>query len=392
MAAFIKHPETGAQDANVPEATKDDVNQAVAAAQRAFPEWSASDLTKGGSYIKKLAALIKEHNDELSLLEAESMGRLLPEFFEASPHLQASITMPKPGHLIQGQAILNTPGYVTMTLCQPFRVVAAIIPWNASLLFFASNQVKPKKPLGATKFAELIDKAGFPPGVYNVISSHGNPAGATLAWNSNLKKVILEFGSKSPVIVFNNADLDHTVKDTMYSIQWNCGQVCMANFRVYIKDIISQKFIEACKKAIAAAKANDLTHKGYETVLSCIDEGKRPGTLTLGGKRSFESIGGFFIEPTIFIIKTEEEAIPVYTKNIDRFMRVAEELNSGYLGITCTSPSTARDLLFGGYKSSGQGRAGYLHSIDNSLEVKSVITKVEGAVPDYKIHNSPREE
>ncbi|KAM0547469.1 hypothetical protein ACHAPJ_010342 [Fusarium lateritium] len=455
------NPATGAQVANVPEATKDDANQAVAAAQRAFPEWSALDPAKRGSYLKKLASLIREHNSELALLEAKSMGRPLPEFFEGYAAASSYDHYAEAWGQIQGQASLNTPGYITMTLRQPFGVVAAIIPWNASLLFFASKTApalitgntvvlksSEKAPLGAAKFAELIHKAGFPPGVFNVISGHGNPSGATLASHmdvralsftgssrtgraiqeaaakSNLKKIILELGGKSPVIVFEDADLDQAVKDTMHSVYWNSGQVCMATSRVYVQDTISQKFIEACKKELAAAKVGDPTHKGvdqgpqadktqYETVMSYIDEGKKSGTLALGGKGNLESTGGFFIEPTIFldtnenakimkeevfgpvvninIIKTEEEAVQkandteyglyasVYTKNVDRAMRVTKALNSGYVGINCTSPSTARDLPFGGYKSSGQGREGWLYSMDNFLEVKSVMMKVEGS-------------
>ncbi|KAF4953662.1 hypothetical protein FSARC_12347 [Fusarium sarcochroum] len=455
------NPATGAEVANVPEATKDDANQAVAAAQRAFPEWSALDPAKRGSYLKKLASLIREHNNELASLKATSMGRPLPEFFEGYAAASSYDHYAEAWGQIQGQASLNTPGYVTMTLRQPFGVVAAIIPWNASLFFFASKSApaliagntvvlksSEKAPLGAAKFAELIHKAGFPPGVFNVISGHGNPSGAALASHmdvralsftgssrtgraiqeaaakSNLKKVILELGGKSPVIVFEDADLNQAVKDTMHSVYWNSGQVCMATSRVYVQDTISQKFIEACKKSLAAKKLGDPTHKGvdqgpqvdktqYETVMSYIDEGKKSGTLALGGKGSFESSGGFFIEPTIFletaenakimkeevfgpvvninVIKTEEEAIrkandteyglyaAVYTKNVDRAMRVTKALNSGYVGINCTSPSTARDLPFGGYNSSGQGREGWLYSMDNFLEVKSVMMKVEGS-------------
>ncbi|KAM0432501.1 hypothetical protein ACHAQK_009727 [Fusarium lateritium] len=453
------NPATGEQVANVPEATLDDVNRAVAAAQRAFPAWSALDPAKRGSYMKKLAVLIKEHNDELALLEAKSMGRPLPEFFEGHVSSGSYAHFAEAWPHIQGQASINTPGYVTMTLRQPFGVVAAIIPWNASLLFFASKSVpalitgntvvvksSEKAPLGAAKFAELIHKAGFPPGVFNVISGHGSPSGAALASHmdvraisftgssrtgraiqeaaakSNLKKVILELGGKSPVIVFEDADIDQAVRDTMYSIQWNSGQACMANSRVYVQESISEKFVEGCKKALATVKAGNPTEKGvnhgpqadktqYETVMSYIGEGKKSGTLALGGEGNFDKTGGFFVEPTIFlntaedakimkeeifgpvvninIIKTEEEAIAkandteyglyaaVYTKNIDRAMRVTKQLDSGYVGINCTSPTTARDLPFGGYKSSGQGREGWLYSMENFLEVKSVIMKVE---------------
>ena len=329
--------------------------------------------------MKKLAALIREHADELALLEAKSMGRPLSEFLEGFITAGTFEHFAEAWPHIQGQASLNTPGYVTMTLRQPFGVVAAIIPWNAALLFFASKSApalitgntvvvksSEKAPLGAAKFAELIHKAGFPPGVFNVISGHGNPSGATLASHmdvraisftgsgptgrgiqeaaakSNLKKVILELGGKSPVIIFEDADLEQAAKDTMNSIQWNSGQVCMANSRVYVQDSVADKFIQACKTALAAAKVGNPTEEGvrqgpqadkvqYEKVLSYINEGKKSGTLELGGNGNLDKMGGYFIEPTIFlntpedakvmkeeifgpvvninVIKTEEEAV-----------------------------------------------------------------------------------
>ncbi|KAF5019530.1 hypothetical protein F66182_8472 [Fusarium sp. NRRL 66182] len=453
------NPATGAKVAQVPEATKDDVDRAVASAQRAFPEWSALAPAKRGGYLKKLAALIKEHNDELALLEARSMGRPLPHFFDGYAASSNFEHYAEAWGQIQGQSSLNTPGYVNMTFRQPFGVVAAIIPWNAPLIFFSSKTApalitgntvvlksSEKAPLGAAKFAELIHKAGFPPGVFNVVSGHGNPSGAALASHmdvrvlsftgsgrtgraiqeaaakSNLKKVILELGGKSPAIIFEDADLDQAVKDTMHSIQINSGQVCMANSRVYVQDTIADRYIEAAKKALAAVKAGDPTKDGvnhgpqadktqYDTVLRYIEEGKKTSTLALGGKGSFDSTGGCFVEPTIFldtpedakimkeeifgsvvninVIKTEEEAIQkandtefglyaaVYTKNLDRAMRVAKAIDSGYVGINCTSPAVAEDMPFGGYKTSGQGREGWKHSIDNFLEVKTVMIKVD---------------
>ncbi|KAM5353447.1 hypothetical protein ACJ41O_000097 [Fusarium nematophilum] len=454
----IYNPATGAHLANVPEATEQDVNAAVAAANRAFPAWSALDPAKRGACLKKLAALIREHNKELALLEAQSVGRPVGEYIDGFAAISSFEHYAEAWANIQGQSSLNTPGFVTLTLRQPFGVVAAIIPWNVPLLFFA-NKAAPalitgntvvlksseKAPLATAKVAELINKAGFPPGVFNVISGHGKPAGATLASHmdvralsftgsgrtgraiqemaakSNLKKVILELGGKSPVIVFEDADLEQAVQDTVHSIQWNSGQVCMANSRVYVQESIAPKFIEAFKKEFAAVKAGDPTKDGinhgpqadkvqYNSVLSYIDEGKKSGTLALGGEGNLEKTGGFFIEPTVFldtpenarimkeeifgpvvninVVKTEEEAIQkandtdfglyasVYTKDVDRALRVSKELNSGYVGVNCTSPQTARDLPFGGYKASGQGREGWLHSMDNFLETKSVMMKV----------------
>ncbi|RSL70398.1 hypothetical protein CEP53_001878 [Fusarium sp. AF-6] len=452
------NPATGTQIAEVPEATEQDVNTAVAAANRAFPAWSALDPSKRGACLKKLAALIREHNYELALLEAQSMGRPVDDYFEGFAAAGNFDHYAEAWSQIQGTASLNTPGYVTMTLRQPYGVVAAIIPWNVPVLFFSSKtapalitgntvvlKTSEKAPLAAAKVAELVHKAGFPPGVFNIIHGHGQPSGAALAAHmdvralsftgsgrtgrliqetaakTNLKKVILELGGKSPVIVFEDADLELAVKDTMRSVQFNSGQVCMANSRVYVQDTIADKFIAACKQNLAAVKAGDPTKRGtvhgpqadkiqYNNVLKFIEEGKKSGTLALGGNGNLDSTGGFFIEPTIFldtpenakimkeevfgpvvninVIKTEEEAIrkandteyglyaAVYTKDIDRAMRVSKELNSGYVGINCTSPSTAKDLPFGGYKASGQGREGWQHSIDNFLETKSIMMKV----------------
>jgi aldehyde dehydrogenase (NAD+) len=150
-------------------------------------------------------------------------------------------------------------------------------------------------------------------------------------------------------------------------------------------------------------------------VTSYIEEGKKTSTLALGGSGKLDSTNGYFIEPTVFLdtaedariqkeeifgpvanintFETEEEAIKkandtefglyasVYTKNIDRAVRVAKALESGYVGVNCTSPATARDLPFGGYKMSGQGREGWLHSMNNFLEEKSVIISIEEGGP-----------
>ncbi|KAK7432160.1 hypothetical protein QQZ08_001105 [Neonectria magnoliae] len=454
------NPATGEKVADVPEATENDANAAVEAAKTASPAWSALDPAKRGACLKKLAALIREHNNELALLEATSMGRPVSEYIDGMAAAGSFDHYAEAWPSNQGQASLNTPGFVTMTLRQPYGVVAAIIPWNAPLLFFASKTApalitgntvvlksSEKAPLAAAKVGELIIKAGFPPGVFNVISGHGMPSGAALAKHmdvrvitftgsgrtgrsiqevaarTNLKKVILELGGKSPVIVFDDADIEKAAEDTTHSIQWNSGQVCMANSRVYVQEGIASPFIEVFKRKFAAVRAGDPTRKDinhgpqadqtqYKHVLSFIEEGKKSGKLLLGGNGNLKKEGGFFIEPTIFLetpenshimkeevfgpvvnintIKTEEEAIQkandteyglyaaVYTKNIDRAWRVAKALNSGYVGVNCTSPQTARDLPFGGYKMSGQGREGWLYSMDNYLETKSVMMKIDG--------------
>lgn len=433
----------------------------MAAAKAAFPSWSETDPSVRASYMKKLAALLRQHSPELARLEAMSMGRPVDQYIDAFAAAGHYDHYAEAWCHIQGQASVNTPGYMTMTLRQPFGVVAAIIPWNVPVLFFASKTApalvagntvvlksSEKAPLASARVAELVREAGFPPGVFNVLCGHGVPAGAALsrhmdvraisftgsgrtgraiqeaAAKSNLKKVILELGGKSPALIFADADIEKAVQETAHSIQWNSGQVCMANSRVYVHKDVADKYIEAFKKRFAAVSAGDPLQKGidhgpqadevqYKSVMAYIEEGKQAGSLALGGKGNLESTNGFFVEPTVFLdtpeqarvmkeeifgpvvnintFETEAEAIKkandteyglyasVYTKDISRALRIAKALESGYVGVNCTSPATAKDLPFGGYKASGQGREGWLHSLDNFLETKSIMIKVDDA-------------
>jgi aldehyde dehydrogenase (NAD+) len=410
--------------------------------------------------LKNLSALIREHNSELALLEATSMGRPISEYIDGYAAVGSFAHYAEAWPSNQGQTGLNTPGYITMTFRQPYGVVAVIIPWNAPLLLFASKSApalitgntvvlksSEKAPLAVAKVGELIVKAGFPPGVFNILSGHGVPAGAALAKHmdvraltftgsgptgraiqemaarSNLKKVILELGGKSPAIIFDDADIKKAAEETARGVHWNSGQVCMANTRIYVQDSIAGSFVQALKQAFSSVRSGDpqskdVNHgpqadgKQYQSVLAYIQDGEREGSLALGGKGHLETTGGYFIEPTIFTgapegsrimteevfgpvvnvnkFQTEEEAIKkandteyglyaaVYTKNLDRAMRVAKALDSGYVGVNCTSPTTSRELPFGGYKASGQGREGWLYSMDNFLETKSVMMRIEG--------------
>ena len=294
------------------------------------------------------------------------------------------------------------------------------------------------------KLASLIQKAGFPPGVINVLSGHGNISGSTLAHhmdvrlitftgsgrtgrliqqaaaNSNLKNVIFELGGKSPAVVFADADLAKAAKEAAHSIQWNSGQVCMANSRIYVHVSIADRFISLFKEAFGSVTMGDPTEPHvnhgpqadqtqFNIVKRYIELGKRDGELILGGK-DVPGHKGYFVPPTIFtktpedsqIIKeevfgpivninvfdTESEVIQmvnsteyglyaaVYTQDIDRAMRFATSMEAGTVGINCTSPTGAFDLPFGGYKASGIGREGIHHSLENYLETKTVLLRV----------------
>ncbi|KAK0640552.1 aldehyde dehydrogenase domain-containing protein [Cercophora newfieldiana] len=455
----IYSPATRKLSALVPEASADDTNAAVAAAKAAFPAWSALDPTKRGACMKKLAGLIRQHNSELAQLEAISMGIPVSNFHYAHTCAFYFDNYAEAWPHIQGQSSVNTPGHVTMTLRQPYGVVALIIPWNAGVHFFGSKAApalitgntvvvksSEKAPLAVARIAELAIEAGFPPGVINILSGHGVPSGQILsrhmdvrclsftgsfrtgqliqeeAARTNLKKVILELGGKSPAIVFDDANLEKAVEQTQKSVQSNSGQVCMANTRIYVQRGVAERFVSAFTKRFAAVKDGDPlakeTNHGpqadevqYRNVMRYIEQGKASGKLAVGGVGKLESKNGFFIEPTVFLdtpetanimkeevfgpvvnintFDTEDEVIAkandtefglyaaVYTRNINRAMRVAKALESGYVGINCTSPLTGRDLPFGGYKGSGQGREGLLYSMDNFLETKSLIIQID---------------
>lgn len=449
-------PKTLEVIAKVHEASADDTNRAVAAAKAAQPQWAAFTAEARGSYFKRLASLIRNHDRDLATLEALSMGSPTSGYWQAAEAASLFDHYSEAGYNNQGTTSLNTPGYINMTLRQPFGVVAAIIPWNYPLLFFA-QKVAPaltagnavvlksseKAPLTSIKLAGLIKEAGFPPGVINVITGFGNVSGSVLshhmdvraltftgstrtgrliqeaASKSNLKVVLLELGGKSPAIVFDDADLELAVADTQFSIQTNSGQMCMANSRVYVQDTIAEKFHALFKaKFSSSAVLGDPMHPDtnhgpqadkiqHENVRRYIEIGKKEGTLVLGGEEPTES--GYFVKPTIFVntpeearimkeeifgpvvvinvFSTEEEVMAkandteyglyasVYTKNLDRAMRFAKGLEAGTVGVNCTSPTTAKDLPFGGYKGSGIGREGLLCSMDNFLETKSVLIK-----------------
>lgn len=454
----IYNPATTKLVAKVHEASEDDTNAAVAAAKAAFPSWSNLPVEKRSACLKKLASLIRENNAELAALEAASMGKPVGTYFDGMAGAGRWDYFAEAGYLVQGTTSVQTPGFINMTLRQPYGVVAAIIPWNVPMLFL-SNKLAPalivgntvvlksseKAPLTSCKFATLVEKAGFPPGVINVITGFGNVSGSVLshhmdvralsftgsgrtgrliqaaAAQTNLKAVMLELGGKSPAIVFEDADIQDAAKQTAHSAQSNSGQVCMANSRVYVQDTVADKFLEAFKKSFShitmgnpldpnvnhGPQADAIQQK---TVLRYLEMGKKSGDLVMGGFVP-PTQEGYYIQPTIFtntpedaaimkeevfgpvvninVFKTEDEVLAkandteyglysaVFTKNIDRALRFAKGLEAGYVGINCTSPTTGRDMPFGGYKSSGIGREGEpTYTLNNFLETKAVVIKI----------------
>jgi aldehyde dehydrogenase (NAD+) len=441
----------------VSEATVEDVDAAVAAAKKAQPAWAALSPLERGKPMACLAAMIAEASNELAILEAESMGRTVSSYFDANYAADWFRHFSEASYP-QGNSSLNTPGFVNVTVRQPVGVVGVIIPWNVPIVFFGQKlapalasgncvvlKSSEKAPLTSIKVATFIEKAGFPPGVINVISGHGPVSGAAIASHmdirvlsftgstrtgriiskaaadSNLKNVIMELGGKAPAIIFEDADIEHAVKGTEHSIMFLSGQTCMANSRIYVQKSIGEKFIASFQKLVESRKHGDPTETStthgpqadamqHKAVLKYIESGKITGKLAIGDQSS--TFGENFVNPVIFLdqpedsavvkeeifgpvvvintFETEEEAIAkandsefglyaaVYTKDLDRAMRVATKLESGTVGVNCTSPTGANDMPIGGYKGSGYGRESFVHAMDHYLETKAVLIQVAG--------------
>jgi aldehyde dehydrogenase (NAD(P)+) len=282
-------------------------------------------------------------------------------------------------------------------------------------------------PLSILYFANLIKEAGFPPGVVNIINGHGRVAGAAIASHMgidkvaftgstatgkeimkmaalNMKNITLETGGKSPLLVFDDADLEQAVKWSHIGIMSNMGQICTATSRILVQEGIMDKFIEMFREHVKTTSKvgnpfEDETFQGpqvtkaqYERVLSYIEAGKSEGaTLALGGE-AYKNVGdgkGFFISPTVFThvkddmkifreevfgpfvvissFKTEEEALSrannttyglgsaIFTKDIVKAHRVARKIEAGMVWINSSNDSDFR-VPFGGVKQSGIGR------------------------------------
>ncbi|KAJ5586950.1 uncharacterized protein N7459_002715 [Penicillium hispanicum] len=449
----VIYPYTKEVIAHVQEADVKDVDDAVAAASAAFPAWRDLGVDKRGAYLRKIADLLLEANDELARLETLSTGRPVSQYIDAVMSADMFRYFADGAWNIQGTASTNTPGILSMTVKEPYGVAGLIIPWNFPLMNFsakmapalaAGNTVvlksSEKAPLTSLYAASLFAKAGFPPGVVNVLSGFGTPTGAALAEHmsvrcisftgssltgqkihaaaakSNLKHVHSELGGKSPAIVFDDADLESAAAQTQFSIKLNMGQLCAATSRVYVQDTVADKFIELYRAMLPAVQMGDpldpKTSHGpqidaaqYARVKGYLDIGEKDGRLTTGG----DGGDGYFVKPTIFenvpqdsrlvqeevfgpvvvinTFSTEAEGIQkandsefglyasIFTKDLDRAVRVSQAVESGTVCVNCTSPTNTKDAAVGGYKMSGNGREGFLFSIDSFLQTKTILIK-----------------
>ncbi|KAL7777530.1 hypothetical protein CFE70_004195 [Pyrenophora teres f. teres 0-1] len=434
---------------DVPSAGEQDVDIAVDAAEKAFPAWKKMSAIQRRGIMNKFADLVEKHANDIAELTRISLGQ--PSAFGSF-----EIGLYNAGFIDKfgGESWPQEDGFLKIVRNEPLGVTAGIVPWNGPIGTIGLKAapalatgncfiLKPseKTPFSSLALGTLIKEAGFPPGVFQILSGDGS-TGALLASHmrirkvsftgsistgkkiqemaakSNLKRVTLELGGKSPAIVFDDANLDNAVTWTANAITANTGQVCFAASRVYVQEGIYDQFIEKYKAAMKekAKEIGDPDEKTttigplvdeaqFKRVQGFIERGQQgQGTLAIGGKRIGTS--GYYIEPTVFTdvdpaseihceeifgpvsvvksFKTEEEIVKlanntnfglmagVFTQDINKALRVASDFDSGMVGINCVSMMFTT-TPFGGSKESGLGRECGVHALRAFTETKTIM-------------------
>jgi betaine-aldehyde dehydrogenase len=360
------NPSTGETLAEIAEADKADVDKAVAAARRAFEgKWSNISARDRGRLIYKLSQLIEAHTKELAELETRDNGKPireslyvdLPQVAENFEYFAGWATK------IEGETIPVPGNMFNYTLREPVGVCGQIIPWNFPLLMAAwklapalaaGNTIvlKPAEqtPVTALELGKLIQEAGFPDGVVNIVPGYGETAGAALASHcgidklaftgssevgkliaksaaDNLTKVSLELGGKAPNIVFADADIEQAVNGAMMGIFFNQGQVCCAGSRLFLAEGVKDQFLESFKEKAEKIKVGDpldnttmmgpqVSCEQLDRIKSYVGYARDEGATVLSGGESPQLEGefknGYFFRPTIF-------------SEVNNQMRVAQE-------------------------------------------------------------------
>jgi 4-guanidinobutyraldehyde dehydrogenase / NAD-dependent aldehyde dehydrogenase len=435
-----------------------DVDAAVSGARAAFNKgsWSRMAPARRKRVLQRFSELILKHAEELALLETLDMGKPIAD--------STRIDIPAAARCIAWFAEAIDKVYdevaptahdaLALVTREPVGVVGAIVPWNFPLLMAswklgpalaAGNSVvlKPseKSPLTAIRVAELAVEAGIPEGVLNVLPGFGQTAGKALALHmdvdciaftgstatgrlmlqyagqSNLKRVWLECGGKSPNIIMADCpDLERAARAAAFAIFFNQGEMCSAGSRLVVQEAVHDAVLEKIAAIARTMQPGDpldpkttlgaiVDEVQLNTVLRYIDSGKSEGAkVAFGGKRARESSGGFYVEPTVFdavtprmkiareeifgpvlatlTFKSVDEALAIandviyglvaaiWTRDITTAHRVAKALRAGTVYVNCYD---ADDITvpFGGFKQSGNGRDKSLHAFDKYVELKT---------------------
>ena len=454
------NPVTGEAIGSIAAANAKDVDRAVTAARAAFErgEWAEMSARRRGELLLTLADRIERHREELAQLECLDSGKLLSQALTVDLPLAIQCYRYFAGWAdkIQGRTIPVEGPYFSYTRHEPIGVVGQIIPWNFPLLLqawklapalAAGNTVvlKPASntPLSALRVGELIVEAGFPAGVVNILPGAGSVAGmaiaqhmdidkvaftgstevgheiATAAATSNLKRIALELGGKSPNIVFADADIHSAIEGAHLGLFFNQGQCCTAGSRLFVEESIYDEFVlcsvDRARRRVVGDPFDPVTEQGplvsqdqVDRVMNYIEAGMREGAqLMCGGNRVNDR--GYFVEPTVFaevrddmtiareeifgpvmsIIKFKDVdevirranssiyglAAAVWTRDLSKALSLAHALKAGTVWLNCYDVFDSA-VPFGGFKQSGIGRELGEYALQEYTEVKAVTMKL----------------
>jgi aldehyde dehydrogenase (NAD+) len=452
-------PATGEVITTVAEADREDVDRAVQAARAAFETgpWSRMSAADRGLLLYRLADLVEAHKEELAALETLDNGKPISDSLNADLPLSIACYRYYAGWAdkIEGKTIPINGPFFCYTRHEPVGVCGQIIPWNFPLLMQAwklgpalaagcTVVMKPAEqtPLSALRVGELIQEAGFPDGVVNLLPGFGPTAGQAIARHpdidkvaftgstevghlvmeaaaqSNLKRVTLELGGKSPNIVFADSDLDEAVEGAYFGLFFNQGQCCCAGSRLFVEQSIHEAFVERLLAKARQRRVGDpfdaqteqgpqVSEEQFYKVMGYIESGQKSGArLLCGGGRVGER--GFFIQPTVFdhvrddmqiaqeeifgpvmsvlpfrdideVVRRSNQtsyglAAAVWTRDISKAHAIASRVRAGTVWVNCYDVFDAA-APFGGFKRSGLGRELGEYALANYTEVKTVTVR-----------------
>ena len=451
------NPTTGEPWAAIPAASAADVDRAVRAAHRAFTEgpWSRTTATERGRVLRRIADLLADRSETLGRVETIDTGKLLKEtrwqakYIAEFFHYNAGLADKVHGATLP----IDKPDLAVFTSREPLGVVAAVVPWN-SQLFLVAVKIGPALAAGNTivlkasehasapmlEFARVIEEAGVPPGVVNVVTGFAEPCGRALTSHplvarisftggpetarhivrnsaENFAQVSLELGGKSPVMVFEDADLDSATNGVVAGIFGASGQSCVAGSRLYLHDSVADRVLDDLARRAARIRIGDplaedtqmgplATERQRARIEAEVARARSEGAiLRHGGARPAQLNAGWFFEPTILDcprqdigivdtelfgpvlsvlrFKTEDEVVAlandtkyglaagIFTRDVARAHRVARRVRAGIVWVN-TYRVVSPIAEFGGFKDSGYGRESGFQAIYDYTRPKTV--------------------